>query len=362
MTIKTPKIHIFVKYLVWIVLILLVVFRYFSTRPVYKNGDTLRITSTVFSDPVSYGNYQSFFTAGLKIYLPIFPEINYGDTLVLEGIYNSGKLNEVKLISQKKFSGLGSKFRKRIIDFYERTLPQPMAGLVAGIALGSKGTLIEDFWNSVKKTGVAHVVVASGTNVTFVVSFVFLATSLFMGKRKSILFVILSIVLYLFLSGFEAPLVRAAIMAFLTFWAVGEGRIANAWRILFLTAGLMLIINPDWIVDLGFILSFVSTASIMLFEKRIGKYLKFIPGVLKEGFSTSFAAQIGVAPILFVTFGKFNILSPLVNALVLWTIPYIMILGVVGGVIGLFIPIAGKLLLYICYPLTWWFVNVVKVF
>jgi hypothetical protein len=69
----------------------------------------------------------------------------------------------------------------------------------------------------------------------------------------------------------------------------------------------------------------------MLFEKRLRKALKFTPEVLKEGLSTSFAAQIGVAPILFVTFGQFNILFPLINALVLWTIPYIMILGSVGG-------------------------------
>jgi len=100
----------------------------------------------------------------------------------------------------------------------------------------------------------------------------------------------------------------------------------------------------------------------MVFEKRIAKLLKFMPGVLKEGFSTSFAAQIGVSPILFVTFGQFNILSPLINALVLWTVPYIMILASLGGVVGLMLPILGKLILYVCYPLTWWFAKIVEIF
>jgi len=124
----------------------------------------------------------------------------------------------------------------------------------------------------------------------------------------------------------------------------------------------MLLIEPTWITDVGFILSFVSTASIMIFERKIAKLLKFMPNFLKEGFSTSLSAQIGVAPVLFVTFGQFNPLSPLINAMVLWTIPYIMIFGSLGGVLGLVIPVAGKLILYVCYPLTWWFAAVVSLF
>jgi competence protein ComEC len=237
-----------------------------------------------------------------------------------------------------------------------------MSGLVAGIILGSKRTLSPDFWNDVKSTGVAHVVVASGTNITFVVSFTFGLTTFFLSRRKSILIVILSIFLYLFLSGFDAPLIRAAIMAFLAFSAQGSGRLVNAWRILILTAGTMLLIEPSWLTDIGFSLSFVSTASIMLFAKKLNNFFKFVPNLLKESFSTSLAAQIGVAPILFVTFGQFNILSPLINALVLWTVPFIMIFGALGGVFGLAVPMLGKLILYVCYPLTWWFAKIVEIF
>jgi competence protein ComEC len=151
-------------------------------------------------------------------------------------------------------------------------------------------------------------------------------------------------------------------MSSFIFLGQAAGRLVSIWRIFFLTAGLMLIYNPDWVNDIGFILSFVSTASLMLFEKHIRKWLFRVPEVLKEGLSTSLAAQIGVAPILFVTFGQFNIWSPLINGLVLWTVPIIMILGSVGGLIGLIIPILGKVVLYLSYPLLWWFVKVVEVF
>lgn len=350
------------RYFIWLFLVLLITFRHFSTRPVYKNGDTVRVTSVVFSDPIVYGNYQRISVAGLKVYLPVFPEIYYGDRVVVEGVVKDGKLENSKLVLVSPSSGFGSGLRNNVVSFYEKTLPQPMSGLMAGITLGSKRTLTSDFWQKVKNTGVAHVVVASGTNVTFVVSFIFALTAIFLPRQKSIPFVLLSIVLYLFLSGFDAPLIRAAIMSLLTFWAQNYGRLINAWRVLLLTAGVMLLIQPDWIADIGFILSFVSTASIMLFGRRIAIYLKHIPRFIKEDFSTTLAAQIGVSPILFVTFGQFNILSPIINLLVLWTVPFIMILGSLGGITGLVFPAFGKLILYISYPLLWWFTQIVKIF
>lgn len=359
---KTTIIKIVYKNIFWILLILLIFLRYISVKPNYRNGDTIRITTTVSSDPITYGNYQYFSAAGLKVYLPIYPEINYGDRVVLEGIVSDGKLEKPKIVFIESLRSFGSGFRNKLINFYQSNLPQPISGLVSGIVLGAKGSLSLDFWEKVKSTGVAHVVVASGTNVTFVIAFVFGIVSYLLPRQKTIPIVILSIVLYLFMSGFQAPLIRASIMAVLAFWAQAVGRLSNAWRVLILTAGIMLVVNPNWITDIGFILSFVSTGSIMLFEKPISKLFKKIPRILREGFTTSLSAQIGVAPILFVTFGQYNIFSPVINMLILWTIPYIMILGSIGGVIGLIIPILGKFILYVCYPLMWWFVQIVELF
>jgi len=356
------------KYLIWPLLTLLIVFRYFTTRPDYQVGQTIRVTSVVYSDPIVYAGavnstgYQSLKLAGLKIYLPQFPEINYGDEVVIEGVVGNKKLEKPILIKIKKSVGFGANFRNKIISFYQKVLPQPMSGLTAGITLGSKGSLTNEFWDRVRTTGVAHVVVASGTNVTFVVSFLMGTLTGFFPRRKAILFVILGIILYLFISGFEAPLIRAAIMAGFAFLAQETGRLISGWRILLITGGVMLIVKPEWLIDIGFILSFVSVASLLLFEKRIRDKLSFVPGFFREGFSTSLAAQIGVAPILFVTFGQFNIWSPVVNALVLWTVPYIMILGTIGGVVGLVLPILGRVILLLSYPFLLWFASIVTLF
>ena len=172
------------KYLIWPLLILLVIIRYFATRPVYRNGDNVRVTATVYSDPISYIDSRGLKVAGLTFYLPLFPEVYYGDRIVVEGTIDGGKLKNAKLISVKESQGFGSGVRNKIIAFYQEVLPQPIAGLVAGVTLGSKGTLTADFWNKVKKTGVAHVVVASGTNVTFVVSFLMGVATFFLAEEE----------------------------------------------------------------------------------------------------------------------------------------------------------------------------------
>lgn len=349
------------RYIIWPVLVLLIFVRFLSLRQTFRDGDRLRIATTVYSDSVVFTNSQYLKISGLKVYLPKYPEINYGDKVVIEGVVKDGKLENTKIISVKSGSAL-SFFRNNITGFYENVLPQPESGLLSGIVLGAKGKILSDFYNSTKLAGVAHVVVASGTNVTFVVSFLSGTLFLFLPRRKAIPFVILGIVLYLFISGFEAPLIRAAIMSLVLFLGQGLGRLISPWRILFLTIGLMLLYNPEWVGDVGFQLSFATTAGLMLFSKRFEHWLKVVPVIIRQDLSTTLAAQIGVTPILFVTFRQFSLLSPLANVLILWTVAPLMIIGVAGGVVGLLLPELGKLVLYLGYPLLWWFVKIVDIF
>ena len=154
----------------------------------------------------------------------------------------------------------------------------------------------------------------------------------------------------------------AAAMGTVAFMAQATGRLTSAWKGLLLSGLAMLVIWPAWISDLGFILSFVATASILIFEPKVKKLLSRFPKILREDFSVTLAAQIGVTPIIFATFGQFNLLSPIINVLVLWTVAPITVIAGVSAIVGLVFPFMGKLLLYLCYPLAFWFVKVIEVF
>jgi len=346
----------------FLVLVLLVLVRSVLSRPVYKEGQVIRITTRVTSEPIRYASSQSFNLLGLKISLPLFPEISYGDVVKIEGEVIKGKLDQAKLVGIKESNGFLFGLRKKIIEFYQKSLPEPHSALVAGITLGSKSALPQNFWDLLKKTGTAHVVVASGMNVTMTASFLIGILLLFLNRKKALILAISGIWVYVVLSGLDAPIIRAAIMVSFAYGAQISGRLTNSWRIFFLTGLVMLLIKPSWISDLGFVLSFTATASLMLFEKKAAKLFAKIPVFFREGLTTSLSAQIGVAPILYLAFGQFNILSPIINALILWTVAPIMIIGVAGGIVGLAIPAVGKLILYLAYPMTWWFTNVIKLF
>ncbi len=350
------------RYSLWFFLIFLVVFRFLTTRPIYKNGDKVRLRGQVSSEPTRYSQQQGLNLAGLKIYLPLYPEINYGDRIVVRGVVEDRVLKNAQLIRFEESKSLFFKVRKKLVAFYQSSLAEPHSALLGGVVLGTKASLPKDFWQALKKTGTAHVVVASGMNVTLVANFLISLLISFLPRKKAIPVALLGIWAYSFVSGFDAPIIRAAIMSSLAFSGQALGKLYQAWRALFLSAGVMLVVKPDWLFDLGFILSFAATASLMLFGSKIYRLIQFMPGIFREGLATSLAAQIGVAPLLYLSFGQFNLLTPLINALVLWTIPIMTVIGFVAGLLGLIVPFLGSLILFLCYPLTSWFISIVGLF
>lgn len=349
------------KFITYFAILLIVLLRYQQSLPVFKNGDFIKITSKIYSEPIVYDDAQYVKIKGLKIYLPKYPEVNYGDNIVVVGQVSEDKLVSPKLIEITQKKSPLYIFREKLISFYKSSLPEPYSSLVAGIVIGSKN-MPQSFWDKLKLTGTAHVVVASGTNVALTIGFLINSLTLFLNRKKAIYITYIGIICYMFMSGFEAPIIRASLMGSILLFGQEKGRVVNSWRILLYSGLIMLLIKPSWITDIGFILSFTATGSMMLFEKSISTRLKMIPAVFREGLSTSLAAQIGVAPILYMTFGQFNLLSPVINALILWTIPYIMIGGAVAGLVGIFVPLVGRLILFVLYPLLYYFVKLIELF
>lgn len=347
-------------FLLLLLLVRLIIF--FAGKEKIPDGTHVRLTQRVSSEPIRYDDAQYLKLHNLKIYLPLYPEVNYGDSLVVEGVVIGDKLTQPKLIKVYESTNKLISLRKKLITFYRNNLSEPHASLIAGITIGSKSQIPKNFWEKLKQTGTAHVVVASGMNVSLVASFIVSVLILFTSRTKAVYIATIFIWIYTFISGFDAPLVRAAVMASIAYLGVAWGRVIFAQRTLIATAYIMLLYNPGWLIDLGFILSFVATLCLLLFSKRVDRALHFLPTIFREGVATSLAAQIGVAPILFVTFGQFNPLSPIINGLVLWLIGPLTVLSLGAGIIGLVIPSVGRAILFLTYPLSLWFVGVVNLF
>lgn len=349
----------------WAILLCVLLIRvvhHYATGTSISDGTLVRVKGQVSSEPYIYSDSQSVHLGEYRMYLPRYPEIGYGDRLSVEGRVDGDRLMNPTLIELNKSGNLLISFRKNMLSVYQAVLPQDHAALVAGMVIGSKQLISQDFREKLKITGTAHVVVASGMNVALIAGFLINLLAGFMVRRKAIIFALIGIWIYAFLAGFDAPIIRAAIMGSLTFSAQKIGRLNYAWRTLFITVAAMLIVKPQWIEDLGFLLSVAATTSLMLFERRIRNRLRIVPVFFRENLSTTLSAQILVAPVLFIYFGDINLIAPFTNALVLWTVPLITITGMIAGIIGLLAMPLARVTLLVIYPLSYWFIEIINAF
>ena len=219
-----------------------------------------------------------------------------------------------------------SVFRDHLLTVIQQNLPEPQSALLAGIVLGVKSTITPEFRQALIVTGTIHVIVVSGFNISLICGWVSNLNNLF-SKRMTYVLVILCVVFYSLLTGFEPPTIRAAIMGLVGFGAKVFGRVNNGVYMLLLASVIMYLMNRTVLESVSFQLSFLATLGVILFSSDIQKYLKWVPKPFDSDLATTLAAQILVFPVLLYYFGSISLIAPLVNTLTLWTIPLATILG-----------------------------------
>jgi competence protein ComEC len=212
-------------------------------------------------------------------------------------------------------------------------VPFPASSLVAGVLLGDQSGFSKDMQNEFRSAGLSHVIVLSGFNVTLVANSVY---SLFKkrGKKVALLSALSCLFIFLLFVGPTLALMRAALMTtstlFVRFYNLGN----HMMRALLLAALVIGFINPYTLLyDISFHLSFLATFGLIafgnMFSKLIETRFSWIPEKfeLRETLSSTFAAQLGVLPIMIFQMGSVPLISPFINLLVVPLIPYLMILG-----------------------------------
>ena len=116
----------------------------------------------------------------------------------------------------------------------------------------------------------------------------------------------------------------------------------------------MVLINPFLISDIGFQLSFLATGGLIYIQPKLKTKIR------SQNFSSSLSAQLATLPILLLNFGQFNLLSPLINLAVLWTIPWILQGGMGLGIIGLIGGVRiAKVFSFLLFPLLFYLEKVI---
>lgn len=240
-------------------------------------------------------------------------------------------------------------------------LPQPQAALLMGMVLGVKGDLPQEFRRALTNTSTIHIVVVSGQNLTMLSGFILLSAP-FMGRRKTILLSIATVVFYAVLTGLQVPVIRAGIMVIATFAAQLFNREGGGFRTLLITVLLMLIFNPHWLLSISFQLSVLATIGVVILAPALIERAKYIPDLIKQDLVVSLCAQLMVLPIIAINFHQLSLVGIVVNTLVLWTVPGVMIFGAAGLILSFISFELGQLMILIPGILLTYFVNIVEFF
>jgi competence protein ComEC len=146
-------------------------------------------------------------------------------------------------------------------------------------------------------------------------------------------------------------------------WSTYYGKPNEVLRVVLMSGAVMIVFEPYILFSLSFILSFLATLSLVLFGNTfdfITNRFEGILGIFIKDFFTTINAQILVWPVISMSFGSLSLISPMANALVLWTVPIITILGSLLLLVGLVVKFAASMLSYPIYFIISFFVVILE--
>lgn len=322
-------------------------------------------------------------TGKVLVYLPLFPEYSYGDTVRLTGVieqpqkfnnfsydkylarYNIYALLYYPQVEKLVKPRAGWSFyyhilevKKSLVGKVNSFLPEPEAALLGGLLWGAKRSLPNEVLDNFNIAGTTHIVALSGYNITVLGLIIFFIAPWLGIKRQSAFWLVVGIILFfIIITGYPASVVRAGIMGILVLLSMRWGGGIRSGILLILSAFFMCLINPKVLLyDVGFQLSFLATIGLIYLSVRIEKYFRWASRKwgLAETMVATTAAIIMTAPLVAYQFARLSLIALLSNILILFIIPVTMALGFVSIIIGLIFHSLGQVIAWLAYlPLTY---------
>jgi competence protein ComEC len=159
---------------------------------------------------------------------------------------------------------------RRIID----TMGQPAGGIAAAMITGHDYSIAQADTNEMRNAGISHILSISGVHMAIVGGFIYFSVRLLIagwpwlalrvnGKKCAAAVGLIAILLYLVVSGWPPPAQRSAVTASVAFGAILLDRRAITLRGLSLSALIVLLLQPEAIVEPGFQMSYAATAALV---------------------------------------------------------------------------------------------------
>ena len=232
------------------------------------------------------------------------------------------------------------------------------AGLVRGLTIGDTSSIDPATEDEFRRTGLAHLVAVSGSNVAIVLGAIVLCVRRLRPLVRTSCCVA-ALAFYVTVVGPEPSVLRAAAMGAIAVVGLVWGHRADPLNALGLALLALIIVRPGLTTSVGLHLSAAATLGLVLWARPLAEWLgKLIPDPLAWGLGATVAAQMAVAPIMIVVFGEISLVAPVANVLALPAVAPATVLGLCGAVVGLFFRPFGRGMGAVACELAGWVVFV----
>ncbi len=275
--------------------------------------------------------------------------VSRSDVVQLEGkLFPTGGSKQAKFsygtitVLQPDTSTLEN-IRRRFVAGMFNAIPEPQASFGLGLLIGQRTTLPSGILTALSIAGLTHIIAVSGYNLTIIVRIM----RRLLGKRskyQSVAFSFALIALFIFVTGFSASIVRAAVVSVLSLLAWYYGRAIKPMVLLLLSAALTAYWDPVYVwSDIGWYLSFLAFFGVLVIAPLVKQRLygdreqRLIGQVVLE----SVCAQLMAAPLILYIFGEVSLIALVSNALIVPLVPLAMLGSLIAGVFGMFAPVVS---------------------
>lgn len=240
--------------------------------------------------------------------------------------------------------------------------------LVDAVILGRRDAALVPLYEDFRGSGLAHLLAISGTHIGIVVVLTLGVLRLGVRSPKARLLIgIAVLLLYIVVLPPRASVLRSGVMAASLMLAGWSGRVLTGLDALGLAALLVLVFDPQQVMDVGFELSFAAVAGILVYVRLVHRWRMRREVIRFEGVSVvercrgwvvsvlgaGFSAWLATMPIAAGHFGWVVITGPVLTLIATPVLMLLIGIGLVKMVVGLMVPAVSAVLGGVMSGLAW---------
>lgn len=194
--------------------------------------------------------------------------------------------NAPEILEDKKGSILSS-IRQSITNTIIANTSAPEQSIILALMTGQRKAIIEEDWDAMRESGLAHMLAISGLHVGMVAGVLFFFSRLMMAgfsgfalkhpiKKYAAVIALVGAFFYMLIVGATIPTQRAVIMVGLAMLAICLDRSPLSLRLVALAAIIILLYRPESLVSISFQMSFAAVTALVAFFESVRPFMRSI--------------------------------------------------------------------------------------